>query len=326
MKVLVTGAAGHIGAEVVKKLTEADISVLGLDSFTDFYSVDMKVHRVQALGIKEFVRVGDITNTQLLEETFSEFKPTHVVNLAARAGVRSTWNQFHLYNHSNLVGFQTLLDISVKRGVDHFLFASSSSVYGEGQIPPYSENSELRIPKSYYALTKIANEIAARAASSVIKTTGMRFFTVYGPWGRPDMATLQFVAAGLLGRPATLTGDLSIKRDFTFVSDAAQVVIDLLGRDSGGSFEVLNVAGGRPQSLSDLIRILGEEGLEFGVKGGIHSLLDVPLTHGSTEKLSKFVPETPQVQINDGVRQVIAWAKSVDPKKLTSWVVPPGLK
>lgn len=323
MRVLVTGAAGHIGAEVVKKLSESNTSVLGIDSFTDFYSVDMKKHRIDALGIKEKVQLGDIADSTLLDNVFSEFKPTHVINLAARAGVRSTWDQFHLYNHSNVVGFQTILETAVRHQVQHFLFASSSSVYGEGLTPPYSEDSQLGIPKSYYALTKIANEISAKAASAVMKTTGLRFFTVYGPWGRPDMATLQFIAAGLLDRPATLTGNLSVKRDFTYVSDAAQVVIDLLDRQGGENFEILNVAGGRPQSLSDLIQILTEEGLEFGLNSGTLSSLDVPLTHGSTEKLSEFVPQTPQVSLNEGIHQVIVWAKSVDPRDLSTWIIPP---
>jgi UDP-glucuronate 4-epimerase len=323
MRVLVTGAAGHIGAEVVQKLSESNTSVLGVDSFTDFYSANMKKHRIEALGIKDKVLLGDITDTKLLDVLFSEFKPTHVINLAARAGVRSTWDQFHLYNHSNVVGFQTVLETAVSHQVEHFLFASSSSVYGEGLNPPYSEESQLNIPKSYYALTKIANEISAKAASAVMKTTGLRFFTVYGPWGRPDMATLQFVAAGLLNRPATLTGDLSIKRDFTYVSDAAQIVIELLDRKDGEKFEILNVAGGRPQSLNDLIQILAEEGLEFGLNSGTHSSLDVPLTHGSTEKLSKFVTQTPQTSLSEGIQQVIAWAKSVDSKDLSTWIIPP---
>jgi UDP-glucuronate 4-epimerase len=210
--------------------------------------------------------------------------------------------------------------------VEHFLFASSSSVYGEGLTPPYRESSVLGLPKSYYALTKLANEITAGAASSEIKTTGLRFFTVYGPWGRPDMATLQFVTSGILGRTATLTGDLGLKRDFTYVNDAAQAVIDLLDRQSGNRFEILNIAGGRPQSLGELLQILAESGLEVVTNGGSLTELDVPLTHGSTEKLANFVPEIPRTTLRQGLNHVIDWAKSVPIEDLTKWVVPPSTK
>ncbi len=326
MRVLVTGATGHIGAQVVKMLLGKNITVWGVDSFTDFYSVEMKKKRVDALGIGDVITVGDISDSVFLQELFADYKPTHVVNLAARAGVRSTWNQFDLYNKSNIVGFHTLLTTSLKNQVEHFLFASSSSVYGEGLNPPYRESEELGIPKSYYALTKLANEITAASASAEIRTTALRFFTVYGPWGRPDMATLQFVAAGILGRTAVLTGDFSLKRDFTYVDDAAQAVIDLLDRKNGKSFEILNVAGGRPQSLGDLLLILKESGLEVKTSGGRFSELDVPLTHGSTEKLAKFVPAIPLTTLRQGVNNVIDWARTIPDEHLRQWVVPPIVK
>jgi UDP-glucuronate 4-epimerase len=326
VRVLVTGAAGHIGAQTVKMLLEREIEVQGVDSFTDFYSVDMKKKRVGALGIGSVIAEGDISDTNFLENLFAEFKPTHVINLAARAGVRSTWSQFNLYNQSNIVGFQTLLTASLKHQVKHFLFASSSSVYGEGLIPPYRESEILGIPKSYYALTKLANEITAASASSEIKTTGLRFFTVYGPWGRPDMATLQFIAAGILGRTAILTGDVGLKRDFTYVDDAARAVIDLLDRQDGKSFEILNIAGGRPQSLGDLLLMLKESGLDVATSGGKLSDLDVPLTHGSTEKLARFVPAIPNTTLHEGVNSVINWARTIPAEDLSQWVVPPSIK
>jgi UDP-glucuronate 4-epimerase len=326
LRVLVTGAAGHIGAQILQMLLTRGIEVRGVDSFTEFYSVEMKKRRVEALGIEQIVSVGDVSNSIFMENLFAEFKPTHVVNLAARAGVRSTWNQFNLYNESNIVGFHTLLKASITHKVEHFLFASSSSVYGEGLTPPYKESEVLGIPKSYYALTKLANEITAAAASTEIKTTGLRFFTVYGPWGRPDMATLQFVAAGLLGRTAILTGDVGVKRDFTYVADAAQAVIDLLDRQTGSDFEILNIAGGRPQSLGELLQILAESGLEVFTNGGKHSELDVPLTHGSTEKLAKYVPALPSTTLRQGLKHVIDWAKSIPTSDLTNWVVPPPNK
>jgi UDP-glucuronate 4-epimerase len=326
VRVLVTGAAGHIGAQVVKMLLDSDSLVRGVDSFTDFYSVEMKKSRVHALGVGNVIRVGDISDSIFLEDLFTEFKPTHVVHLAARAGVRSNWNQFDLYNQSNILGFHTLLTTSLKYKIEHFLFASSSSVYGEGLTPPYRESAILGIPKSYYALTKLANEITASSASSEIKTTGLRFFTVYGPWGRPDMATLQFIASGILGRTATLTGDLGLKRDFTYVSDAAQAVIDLLDRRLGERFEILNIAGGRPQSLGELLQILSESGLEVVTNGGSLSDLDVPLTHGSTEKLANFVPAIPSITLREGLNQVIDWARSIPTENLAKWVVPPSIK
>lgn len=326
MRVLVTGAAGHIGAQVVNMLLRSGVDVHGVDCFTDFYSIDMKKKRVNALGIKNVISEGDISDPIFLQKLFVNYKPTHVVNLAARAGVRSTWNQFNLYNQSNIIGFQTLMTASIKHNVQHFLFASSSSVYGEGLVPPYRESEPLGIPKSYYALTKVANEITAAAASSSIRTTGLRFFTVYGPWGRPDMATLQFVVAGLLGRTATLTGDVALKRDFTYVEDAAQTVIDLLDRQNGASFEIINVAGGRPQSLAELLYILAQSGLEVKTKGGTFSELDVPLTHGSTEKLAKFVPSIPRTTLSQGLDYVIDWARTIPTDVLGQWVVPPVIK
>jgi UDP-glucuronate 4-epimerase len=322
----VTGAAGHIGAQIVHMLLKTGIEVRGLDSFTEFYSVEMKKSRVEALGIEHVVSVGDVSNLIFLEDLFADFKPTHVVNLAARAGVRSTWNQFNLYNQSNIVGFHTILTTSIRYKVEHFLFASSSSVYGEGLTPPYKESDILGIPKSYYALTKLANEITAKAASAEIKTTGLRFFTVYGPWGRPDMATLQFVAAGILGRTAILTGDVGVKRDFTYVADAAQAVIDLLDRQTGNRFEILNIAGGRPQSLGELLQALAESGLEVFTNGGKLSELDVLLTHGSTEKLARYVPALPGTTLRQGLNHVIDWAKSIPTADLANWVVPPPKK
>jgi len=307
-------------------LAESRIEVQGVDSFTDFYSIEMKQRRIEALGINNLILKGDISDTKFLRKLFAEFNPTHVINLAARAGVRSTWTQFGLYNQSNIVGFQALIEISAKNKVEHFLFASSSSVYGEGLNPPYQESEILRIPKSYYALTKLANEISAKAASSEIRTTGLRFFTVYGPWGRPDMATLQFVAAGILGRTAVLTGDVSIKRDFTYVADAAQAVIDLLDRPDGNPFEIVNIAGGRPQSLGDLLQILSDSGLQVTTTGGNLSELDVPLTHGSVDKLAMFVPAIPSTTLRQGLIQVIQWARAIPADSLAKWVVPPTVK
>ena len=325
MRVLVTGAAGHIGAQVTSMLVEQDIEVIGLDSFTDFYSPEMKQQRVEAFSLASVIKNGDMTDLNFLQSLFARFKPTHVVNLAARAGVRSTWEQFGLYNQSNIVGFQNLIEVSKKFEVEHLIFASSSSVYGEGIQPPFKESTPLPIPKSYYAMTKISNEITAQAASADIKSTGLRFFTVYGHWGRPDMATLQFVAAGVLGRTAILTGGMEIMRDFTHVRDAAQVVIEILQRN-GNSFEIFNVAGGRPQSLSQMIRILLEEGLEIKTNGGELSVLDVPLTHGSTEKLSNFGITLPTITLKQGLQEVIDWARYLPPDLLAKWVKPPSSK
>jgi UDP-glucuronate 4-epimerase len=326
MKVLVTGAAGHIGAEVTKVISDNSVEVLGIDSFTDYYSPEMKRKRIEALGISHLVKPLDIANALELNEIFSTFRPTHVINLAARAGVRSTWEQFNLYNHSNVLGFQNLIETSKNFGVEHFIFASSSSVYGEGIQPPFSESEKLSIPKSYYALTKIGNEIVARAAGFDLKCTGLRFFTVYGPWGRPDMATLQFLTAGLLQRKATLTGDLETKRDFTFVKDVAHVVWQILDRKVGDSFEVLNVAGGRPQSLSDMLAILRSFGMNIEREIGHNSNLDVPITHGDTKKLRQFVNFVPSTLLKDGLSETISWAKSISPSDLSKWVTPPPAK
>jgi UDP-glucuronate 4-epimerase len=326
MRVLVTGASGHIGAEVTKMLFNDGIQVLGMDSFTDFYSVEMKKKRIEDYEISEIIKFGDIADPDFLNNVFSSFSPTHVVNLAARAGVRSTWDQFGLYNHSNVVGFQKILETSKRFNVDHFIFASSSSVYGEGLTPPFKESAALPIPKSYYALTKVGNEIAAKAASEEIKSTALRFFTVYGPWGRPDMATLQFVAAGVLGRPATITGGMDIKRDFTHVRDAARCVVDTLGRSKGNNFEILNVSGGRPQSLADMLIILKEIGLNIRTSGGEISIMDVPLTHGSTEKLEIFDISVPQITLEQGLLEVVDWAKRIPTELLAKWVIPPAAK
>jgi UDP-glucuronate 4-epimerase len=232
--ILVTGAAGFIGSALSKRLLSEGCRVIGIDDFNSYYPVELKEARVADIGPNPaFTLVrGDISDKALLEKVFSDYEPEAVVNLAAQAGVRYSIENPDAYTRSNLVGFANLLECCRHHKVGHFVFASSSSVYGKNKKVPFSEDDRVDFPVSYYAATKKANELMAASYANLYKLplTGLRFFTVYGPWGRPDMAPWLFTDAILAGRPIKVFNNGDMMRDFTFIDDIVEGVVRVIGR------------------------------------------------------------------------------------------------
>src|SRR4249919_1943141 len=228
MTTLVTGAAGFIGAYTCRALQARGERVVGLDDYNDYYDPRLKRDRVAALCPDVDIRDIGLTDRDGMAALFEELLPTRVVHLAAQAGVRYSLTHPHAYVDSNLVGFVNLVELCRHRGVQHLVYASSSSVYGDSATPPFSEDQRIDQPRSLYAATKAANELMAHTYAHLYNlcATGLRFFTVYGPWGRPDMAPLLFSRAVLAGRPIDVFNHGRMRRDFTFIDD---IVAGVLG-------------------------------------------------------------------------------------------------
>ena len=322
MRILVTGAAGFIGGNLLSSLQEKGISSIGIDSFTNYYSPDMKEKRINQLNISEIIKRVDISNEDQLRSAFNEFKPTHVVHLAAQGGVRASKIDPKPYLSSNQVGFLNTLSISEEMGVDKFIYASSSSVYGDGIKAPFKESDQISAPKSLYALSKLSNELIAKYLP--IRNTeriGLRLFTVYGPWGRPDMAVYRLLASSLLNQNFELTAAKDLKRDFTFVDDVSKIIFEISSSNNKDlSSNIFNVAGGKPYSMRELLTILENLGLNLKVNQKSQDELDLNLTHASTEKIKKFGFTVPETSLKSGVEQTWRWINSQSKNDISKWL------
>lgn len=319
MKVLVTGAAGFIGGHVSKLLTDFGHEVIGFDNFSTYYSPRMKKAHLSSntsFPIEEI----DISNRELIFQRFQEISPDCVIHLAAQGGVRASTTNPMPYITANQIGFLNVLQASEKVGVDKFIYASSSSVYGEGLEAPFRENSILPAPKSLYALSKLSNEnIAKNLPYTGVERIGLRFFTVYGPWGRPDMAMFRLLASALLSREFLLTANLDVKRDFTFVADVAATIHSIIQSPSSFENEIFNVAGSNPYSLSQLFQLLDSYKISPIIVNTKADLMDVKLTHGSTEKLAKFGLSVPQTTLDVGIQKTWEWIQRINKDDLRDW-------
>ena len=295
-----------------------------------FYPVELKEARVADIGPNPaFTLVrGDISDKALLEKVFSDYEPEAVVNLAAQAGVRYSIENPDAYTRSNLVGFANLLECCRHHKVGHFVFASSSSVYGKNKKVPFSEDDRVDFPVSYYAATKKANELMAASYANLYKLplTGLRFFTVYGPWGRPDMAPWLFTDAILAGRPIKVFNNGDMMRDFTFIDDIVEGVVRVIGRVPQGDFpyEIFNIGNHSPVRLMDFIHEIEKacgreaEKIMLPMQAG-----DVPVTYADTAKLEAAVGFKPATPLSVGIPKFVEWfkwwkaesAKSADSKK-----------
>ena len=263
MKYLITGAAGFIGSHLCNKLAIEGNEVIAIDNFSDYYDVNLKALRVEKLltPLKVKVLRVDISDFQAIDELIVSSKPQVVINLAAQAGVRLPTEQVYRYVNSNLVGFSNVLQSTVSNNVPYFLYASSSSVYGDRAKVPYNEKEKNLNPNSFYGATKLTNELLTPTLlkNSATRARGLRFFTVYGPWGRPDMAYFRMIANVLSGSEFTLYGDGSAQRDFTYIGDVINLVNlltkELTGRTSGFN-DVVNLGGGKPYSILDLVELI----------------------------------------------------------------------
>jgi UDP-glucuronate 4-epimerase len=317
VRVIVTGAAGFIGAHVLKKMTELGFEAIGLDNFSSYYSVDYKHKRLEALKIDKsnYLIECDISNYSKVEETISALKPKYVIHLAGQAGVRLSLIESNAYITSNIEGFQNIIRSSIINDVSGILYASSSSVYGDSSPIPFKENSESLRPKSIYGVTKLSNEMFAEihSKSSGIRFRGIRFFTVYGPWGRPDMAYFRIAAAALGQGKFTLFGDGSIQRDFTYIDDVVTSTVmlfqDLIHREEGFN-DIINLGGGRPLDMNYLIQIISNiSGKILKINKQVESNLDSRVTMADNSYLKSILGDLKFTDLEVGVEKLMDWAK-----------------
>ncbi len=328
MRVLVTGAAGFIGFHLAQALLEQGLEVIGLDNLNDYYSVRLKEDRLARLAPRarfHLVR-GDLADAALLDKLFADYDPTHVVNLAAQAGVRYSLINPQSYIQSNLVGFANLLECCRHRQVRHLLFASSSSVYGLNRAMPYRVEDNVDHPVSLYAATKKSNELMAHAYSHLygIPCTGLRFFTVYGPWGRPDMAPHLFASAILEGRPIKVFNQGRMRRDFTYIDDIVEGVVRLLPLvpepdvhwdarhphpgSSPAPWRVFNIGNHEAVELMEFIHLLEEALGREAVKEFLPMQPgDVEATYADVEELSRLTGFAPHTPLREGLRRFVDW-------------------
>lgn len=314
MKVLVTGAAGFIGMHVAQRLLADGCQVVGVDSLDAYYDPTLKaarLARLQATPGFSFERL-DVADRSATAALFESGGFERVVHLAAQAGVRHSLQNPHAYAQSNLVGFVNVLEGCRHAGVGHLVYASSSSVYGGNETMPFSEADRVDHPVSLYAATKKANELMAHAYSHLfgLPTTGLRFFTVYGPWGRPDMAAFLFVDAILAGRPIDVFNHGEMKRDFTYVDDIVEGVVRVLGHVPS-PYRVLNIGNSDPVALGDFIAAI-EDALGMTAHRRLLPMQpgDVPATFADVSALTTLIGFTPGTDVREGVRRFVDWYRA----------------
>jgi len=326
--ILVTGAAGFIGSFVARQLLDAGYAVVGLDNLSAFYDVQLKKDRLQALqsfNRFQFYQI-DLADTQGISDLFQRFDFQYVLHIGAQAGVRYSITNPHTYSQSNLVGFLNILEGCRSQSIEHLIFASSSSVYGANTLYPLSEHHAVDHPVSLYAATKKSNEVMAHSYAHLygIPCTGLRFFTVYGPWGRPDMALFKFVHNIIKDQPIQLFNYGRMSRDFTYIDDIVEGILRLMPQPpqpdptwsgqapnpatSYTQYRVYNIGHGQPVSLQDFVQAI-ESKLGITAKKDYLPMQmgDVPKTYADTTALYQAVGYQPQVAIENGVSQFIDW-------------------
>jgi UDP-glucuronate 4-epimerase len=326
--ILVTGAAGFIGFHVAQRLLSSGRAVVGLDSVNGYYDPKLKEARLGVLKPHSnfmFVK-SDLADRESTKSLFQQYRFPAVIHLAAQAGVRYSLENPHAYTDANIEGFLNVLEGCRHTGCGHLLFASSSSVYGANTKLPFSVQDNVDHPISLYAASKKANELMAHAYSHLyrIPATGLRFFTVYGPWGRPDMAMFIFAKAILEGKPIRLFNHGNMRRDFTYVDDVVEAIVRLVDRPPQGNpqwsgarpdpsssaapWKIYNIGNNRPEELMHVVAVLEKE---FG-GAAIKEMLpmqpgDVPATYADIEDLARDIGFRPSTTIEDGVARFAAW-------------------
>lgn len=330
MKVLITGVAGFIGMHAALRILDRGDEVVGLDNLNDYYDVSLKQSRLSQLltyGNFQFKHL-DICDQKNLKKLFQEFKPHRVLHLAAQAGVRYSIDHPDVYVRSNIEGFLNVLECVRSSQVDHLVYASSSSVYGGNTRYPFKESDTVDHPVSFYATTKKSNELMAHTYSHLYKipTTGLRFFTVYGPWGRPDMAPFKFLKALHLGNPIDVYNHGDMKRDFTYIDDIVSGVVLILDKQatpeinfnaslpvphqSNAPYRIFNIGNNQPVNLMTFIEVIENYwGKNFQKNFIPIQPGDVPVTYANTDALSAWVNFQPNTSIHVGVEKFVEWYK-----------------
>ncbi len=335
MTTLITGAAGFIGFHLSKKLIEDGEFVIGLDNLNSYYDQSLKLARLK--NLKNFsmrkndnfiFKELDIENKDNLEKLFKDYKPNNVINMAAQAGVRYSLENPDAYIKSNLLGFTNLLECCRNSEIEHLVYASSSSVYGGNLNIPFSEENSVDHPVSLYAATKKANELIAHSYSHLfgIPSTGLRFFTVYGPWGRPDMALFIYTKAILENKSIKLFNEGNMQRDFTFIDDVIESTLRVLKKPpkfnnkfdrkvpnpskSWTCHQIFNVGNSKPVFLKDFIKVIEDE---LGIKAKKEYLPmqkgDVEKTFANTTNLENWINYKPTKSLKEGIKEFINWYK-----------------
>lgn len=332
--ILVTGVAGFIGSHLVKRLLDnPNNKIIGLDNMNDYYDVSLKEERLKEINSINrsfnFIR-GDLSDRELINSIFDRYKPDIVVNLAAQAGVRYSITNPDAYINSNIIGFYNILEACRHHPVEHLVYASSSSVYGGNKKVPFSTDDKVDNPVSLYAATKKSNELLAHAYSKLynIPTTGLRFFTVYGPMGRPDMAYFGFTNKLIKGETIEIFNYGNCKRDFTYIDDIVEGIIRVMNKapekktgEDGlplPPYKIYNIGNNNPENLLDFVQILSEELVKAKVLPEdydfeAHKKLvpmqpgDVPVTYADTSDLERDFGYKPKTSLREGLRKFAEW-------------------
>ena len=324
MTVLVTGAAGFIGAYVSRALLARGERVVGIDNFNSYYDPQLKRDRVAALCPQLDLRELDFADKPAFDALFAEIAPRAVIHLGAQAGVRYSLENPYAYLHSNWTGFLNVLEACRARPVQHLVYASSSSVYGGSAVPPFSEDQVVNQPLSLYAASKASNELMAHCYAHLfrVRATGLRFFTVYGPWGRPDMAPLLFSRAILAGRPIQVFNDGQMRRDFTYIDDIVAGVLAALDQppqDDGQAppCAVYNLGNHRPVELEHFISVI-EKAAGRPAERQYQPMQpgDMVETSASIDQVKDALGFEPTTHIDDALPRVVAWCRDYFGDKL----------
>lgn len=327
MKILITGTAGFIGSHLSKRLLEEGHTVVGIDNLNDYYSVSLKEDRLKILLNNQVKTYNySLENTEDIMSVFSNEKPEVVINLAAQAGVRYSLENPHAYITSNINGFVNILEACRHHNVNNLIYASSSSVYGANTSKPFSTSDNIDHPLSLYAATKKSNELMAHTYSHLynLPTTGLRFFTVYGPWGRPDMALFKFTKAIVNGEPIDVYNHGKMMRDFTYVDDIVESITRLIEKpakpnlewdgsnpdpsSSYAPYKVYNIGNNSPVRLMEFIEAIENKTGEKAIKNFMDLQPgDVPETYANVEDLFNTINFKPSTKIQDGVNNFVDW-------------------
>lgn len=320
MKVFLTGAAGFVGYHVASRLLDEGCEVVGFDSLNDYYSVQLKQDRLALLSVRSgfSFRQGDLARHEDVASILDGHPDiTHIVHLAAQAGVRHSLIDPCAYVTANIMGHVVLLEAARKlKSLRHIVYASSSSVYGLNEAMPFRESDPVDRPGSFYAVTKRAGELTAHAYAHLhgLRQTGLRFFTAYGPWGRPDMACYKFAQAIASGAPVTLYAGEGLVRDFTYIDDIVSGVIAVLGAEpEKGESRTLNLGSDSPTAVRHLVALLEQElGCKAVIQEQCRPLSDVEATWSSHEEMTSLTGWRPVIPLEEGVKRFVTWFRDYE--------------